>query len=70
MGAPLESSMPQFTQLGYSCEVVLEALDPTDGSAVTGVVFSAVELWADVGVSAADAFSLFSVANPLLLGTG
>lgn len=47
--APLSASMPQFTNLSYGTTVTLEALDPTSGAAVTGVVFDAVEIWADVG---------------------
>ena len=45
MAAPLQSSMPQFTELGYSTTVTLEALDPTTGADVSGVVVS------NVGVS-------------------
>ena len=47
--APLTASMPQFTQLGYNTSVYLEALDPTTGDAVSGVVVSNVDLWADIG---------------------
>lgn len=56
MAAPLTASMPQFTQLGYNTSVVLEALDPTTGAAVSGVTVSAVEIWADV--------TLVSDSNP------
>lgn len=40
--------MPQFTQLGSATQVVLEAIDPTTGLAVSGVVVSGVDIWADV----------------------
>ena len=48
MSAPLTAAIPSFAQLGYNTTVVVEALDPTTGAPVTGVVVSAVELWADV----------------------
>ncbi len=47
--------MPQFTNLSYGTTVTLEALDPTSGAAVTGVVFTNVDIWADVGETASGA---------------
>lgn len=53
MAQALTASMPQFTQLGYNTTVVLEAIDPTTGAAVSGVVVSNVDIWADVEDSGA-----------------
>lgn len=68
MAAPLTGSMPQFTQLGYGTTITLEALDPTTGAAVTGVAFTAVEIWADVEDNTGAGG--LNVANPILLGLG
>lgn len=48
MAAPLSASMPQFTQLGNNALIVMEAIDPTSGAAVTGVKFTQVDIYADV----------------------
>lgn len=48
MAQALTASMPQFTQLGYNTTVTLEAIDPTTGAAVNGVVVSNVDLWVDI----------------------
>lgn len=48
MAAPLQSSMPQFTQLGVNAVVTLEALDPTTGDPVDSVVVSNVDIYADI----------------------
>jgi hypothetical protein len=68
MAAPLTGSMPQFTNLGYGPTITIEALDPTHGAAVTGVVFTAVEIWADVEDNPGSGG--LNVANPILLGLG
>lgn len=48
MAQALTASMPQFAQLGYNTTVVLEAIDPTTGNAVSGVTVSNVDIWAEV----------------------
>ena len=48
MAAPLNASMPQFTQLGVNARIDVEALDPVTGAAVSGVVISNVDVFADV----------------------
>jgi hypothetical protein len=67
VAAPLQSSMPQFTQLGNNAKVVLEALDPTTGAAVTGVVFSNVDIYADVSDAPTGSQN---VAGPFMLVPG
>jgi hypothetical protein len=48
MSAPLIASMPQFTQLGVNARIDVEALDPTTGLPVDGVVVTVVDIFADV----------------------
>lgn len=48
MSAPLTASMPQFTQLGVNARIDVEALDPTTGLPVDGVVVTLVDIYADV----------------------
>lgn len=48
MTAPLQASMPQFTQLGVNSRIDVEALDPTTGAAVSGVTVTNVDIYADV----------------------
>lgn len=48
MAAPLQSSMPQFTQLGVNAKIDVEALDPTTGNPVSGVTVTVVDIYADV----------------------
>ena len=62
--------MPQFTQLGSNTQVVLEAIDPSTGLAVSGVVVAGVDIWADVsdgpggtGTGVAGAFMLVPGPN-------
>ena len=69
MGAPGSASMPQFTQLGNNALIVMEAIDPTTGAAVTGVKFTQVDIYADVE-DAGGAGNQFNVGNPILLGLG
>jgi hypothetical protein len=66
VAAPLQSSMPQFTQLGYNTSVFLEALDPTTGDPVDGVTVTNVDIWADVG----DDGSTGTQAGPFMLVPG
>jgi hypothetical protein len=40
--------MPQFTQLGVNARIDVEALDPTTGDPVDGVVVTLVDIYADV----------------------
>lgn len=61
------ASMPQFTQLGYNCEIAFEAIDPTTGAAVSGVTVSAAEMWADF--TTPDTATSLTVPNPILLRT-
>lgn len=51
MAQALTASMPQFAQLGYNTTVVLEAIDPSTGAAVSGVTVSNVDIWAEVDTS-------------------
>lgn len=60
--------MPQFAALPYGAEVVFEAIDPTTGDAVTGVVFSAVSIWADV--QPLDTTQAGGVTKTVLVRTG
>ena len=48
MAQALTASMPQFTELGYNATIVLEAIDPTTGDPVDGVVVSSVDIYADI----------------------
>lgn len=48
MAAPLTASMPQFTQLGVNARIDVEALDPSTGLPVDGVVVTLVDIYADV----------------------
>lgn len=70
MAAPLTASMPQFAQLGYNTTVVLEALDPVTGAAVSGVTASGVELWADVTLGTTDTGGSTFTPGPYMLVAG
>ena len=68
MAAPLTASMPQFTQLGNNALLVLEAIDPTTGGAVTGVKYTKVEIYADI--ADAPESGPQGVAGPFMLVPG
>lgn len=61
--------MPQFTQLGVNAKIDLEALDPTTGDPVDGVVVSNVDIYADV-VSADGASGNQGALGPFMLVPG
>ena len=60
--------MPQFTQLGNQAIVTLEALDPTTGAVVTGVVVTNVDIYADV--AAIDTSGPGAATGPYMLVPG
>lgn len=68
MAVSLTASMPQFAALPYGAEIVLEAINPTTGGAVTGVVFNAVSIWADV--TPLDTTQTGGVTKTVLVRTG
>ena len=73
MASPLSASMPQFTQLGVNARIDVEALDPTTGLPVDGVVVTLVDIYADVSAPSPDAGgsgSGGSVVGPFMLVPG
>lgn len=68
MSAPRTASMPQFTQLGYNTMIVLEAIDPSTGDPVSGVVVTKVEVWGDVSEPDNSTPTPLEPLNPILVG--
>ena len=65
--------MPQFTQLGVNAQIDVEALDPTTGLPVDGVVVTLVDLYCDVTAppaSSSNADGGTSFVGPFMLVPG
>jgi hypothetical protein len=65
MGLPLKSGLPVGTTLLNNYTVVIEAIDPTSGAPVSGVVVTEFTIYADQ----AGSLSAGDVGNPLLIGS-
>lgn len=70
MTAPLQASMPQFTQLGVNARIDVEALDPTTGAPVSGVTVTTVDIYADVLDAPASDGSSRLAAGPFMFISG
>jgi hypothetical protein len=66
MPAPTTASMPPDTELDNGCRVIFEALDPNDGSTVSGVEFTAGVIYVDVTQGSAQSLG----SGPFMLVPG
>lgn len=67
MAKPLDISLPQDCQLSSGYTVSFEALDPTDGATVTGVVISDAVIFGTPLGTGSLAAGPFQVVNPVLI---
>lgn len=70
MAQALVAAMPQLTELGYNTTIVLEAIDPTTGNPVNGVVVSNVDIWADISDLGSGGGTVVSPTGPFMLVPG